>query len=128
MVMADNSKKKYSNIRVEYRVDVFSGDGNKVLGDDIYNLLKKIKSLGSLKAAAEETGYSYRKIWGDLKEIESLLGFPLILKMRGGEHGGSTVLTEEGNKLVDAYSKLHESISRSVNDYVIEFKKTLKNK
>ena len=126
--MEENLTNKYSNIRVEYKVCVYSDEGNQILDDDIWLLLKKIELLGSIKATAEDSGISYRKVWGDLKEIERVLGFPLITKTRGGEHGGNSSLTDEGRKFILAFDKLHTNIKGSVNDYIIEFKKTLKNK
>ena len=126
--MKDKSDRKYSNIRVEYKVSVYSEKGDEILTDTIYEILKKIESLGSLKAVAEELGISYRKVWGDLKDVENVLGFSLIHKTRGGERGGSTILTDDGEKFISAYDKLHSDIDISVNDYIIDFKKTLKSK
>lgn len=117
---------KYSNIRVEYQLSILNDDGMEIIGDYIWDLLRLLKKVGSIKAAADKVEKSYRKVWGDLKEIEDTLGFPLVIKSRGGESGGSTYLSEEGEKLLAAYSALNDEISVSVNDYIIAFKRTLK--
>ena len=119
---------KYSNIRVNYRVWFSDGEGSKILGDEEWQMLKIIARMGSLKAAADEMKISYRKAWGDLRDAEEKLGLVLIDKTRGGESGGSTSLTEEGVRLVNAYDRLHQNFQSAVDEYIIEFKKTLKGK
>ncbi len=121
-------KTNYSNIRVNYQVWVSAKDGTKILSDEEWCLLKYIDDFGSLKAAAAKMGFSYRKAWGNLRDSEHKLDLALINKFRGGETGGSTSLTEEGKLLVKAYNRLHENFQDAVNEYIIEFKKTLKGK
>lgn len=119
---------KYSNIRLNYNIWLTSEDDEHILGDDIYLLLKSINSKESLSAAAKENKISYRKAWGDLKTCEEKLGFTLIFKQRGGKDGGSTMLTEEGLKLLHAFDRLHVEFQKSVNEVIIDFKRTVKGK
>ena len=121
-------EKKYSNIRVNYRVWVSGDDEKEILGDGEWQLLRYISELGSMKAAADKLEISYRKAWGDMRDTEEKLGFALIAKSRGGGQGGSTSLTEEGKRLIEAYDQLHENFQDAVNRYIIDFKKTLKGK
>lgn len=59
-------------------------------------LLKKIQQLENIKTAADECGFSYRKAWNLLKQMESLFSFPLVDKCPGrGSH-----LTQFGKKLL----------------------------
>ncbi len=120
--------KRYSNIRVKYRVWVSDTDNTELIGDDEWQLLKYINEFGSLKAAANKMGFSYRKAWGDLRDAETKLDLVLIEKFRGGEQGGSTTLTKEGEHLIQAYDNLHSNFQDAVNQYIIDFKKTLKGK
>lgn len=120
--------RKYSNIRVNYRVWVSTNDNQEILGDEEWQLLTIIAEMGSLKAAAEEMKISYRKAWGDLRDAEQKLGFPLLEKTRGGDQGGSSTLTEEGTRLINAYHELHLNFQGAVEEYIIQFKKTLKGK
>ena len=73
--------------------------------------------MGSISKAAENLKISYRKAWGDLKKVEELLGIQVIDKIRGGQSGGSSSLTEQGINLIKAYDKFH-------NDFDYLFKKS----
>ena len=111
-----------------YKIWLTSITGNGIIDDTKYNLLLKIKETGSLKAASEIVGVSYRKAWGDLKEAEESLGYQIIEKQRGGKDGGKTVLTEKGIKLIEAYEVLNQKFDDSVSEALDEFKKKLEKK
>jgi len=121
-------RQKYSNVRVNYDIWISDEEGNSILRDHDWLMLNHISKLGSLKAAADQMKISYRKAWGDLKHAETMLGFTLIDKQRGGEQGGKSELTAEGEKFVNSYNQLMGNFQQSVNDYIIDFKKTLKSK
>ena len=71
---------------------------------------------GSLTAAAERLGISYRKAWDDLKKAEAGIGYQLIEKSRGGSGGGRTELTPEGVRLL----QLYEAFAARVERYAAE--------
>lgn len=104
--MAGTKGSKYYDIFLKYGVWLENADGESILGDGKFDLISCIDELGSLKAAADKTGISYRKAWGNVKEAEEKLGFLLVEKHRGGKSGGSSVLTPEGKKIIEAYKKL----------------------
>lgn len=104
--MAGPKGSKYFDIFLKYRIWLENTDGEGILGDGKLKLIKCIGELGSLKAAADKMGVSYRKAWGNVKEAEEKLGFALVERHRGGQHGGQSNLTEEGEKLIDAYDEL----------------------
>ncbi|VGO15483.1 Molybdenum-pterin-binding protein MopB [Pontiella desulfatans] len=85
-------------------------DGENVIGGGRCRLLEAIDELGSLSAAAEQLGMSYRKAWGDLKKAESNLGHTLIVKSRGGSRGGKTVLTPEGARLLKLFNRFKADV------------------
>ncbi|MFH2143931.1 MAG: ModE family transcriptional regulator [Bacteroidota bacterium] len=126
--MSEKRDIKYSNVRLKYKVWLTSESDEYILGDDIYRLLKVITEKESLSASAKENEISYRKAWGDLKLCEEKLGFNLLQKQRGGKDGGRTFLTEEGEKLLKAFDRLHSDFQKSVNDVIIDFKRTVKGK
>lgn len=64
-------------------------------------LLERIESCGSLKAAAMSLDMSYRAAWGKIKRTERILGFNLIEKTAGNRSGYR--LTEVGQLLMDRY-------------------------
>ena len=84
-----------------------------VFGDGKWRLLKSIDAQGSLRAASQSLHISYRKAWGDLKKAQQCLNVPLVEKQRGGRKGGRTVLTEQGKKWVNAYTKFRGDIEKA---------------
>jgi len=122
------SVSKYSNIRVNYNLSVTSENGDVLIAESDWQLLKAIKDKGSLKQASDVVGVSYRKAWGDLRRVEESLGFSIITKHRGGESGGNTLLTKDGENLFSSYEKLQANFQNAVNNYIIEFKKSIKEK
>lgn len=84
------------------------------MGDGKWLILQKIEETGSLMAATEALGITYRKTWGDLKKIEKKLGFNILEKTRGGKEGGQTILTDRGKKLIQAFGQFHQNIEKDI--------------
>jgi len=105
---------RMSEVRVRFRVWLSSADAEGIFGDGKWRLLQAVDETGSLKAAAEKLGISYRKAWGDLKKAEEHLKVALIEKHRGGQVRGETHLTEAGRKWMQAYSRFRGEIEEAV--------------
>lgn len=114
-------------IFLNYKLWLSSVTGEGIIEEDKYKLLKLIDTRGSLKAASDEFGISYRKAWGDLKKAESLLGYELIIRQRGGKSGGQSLLTDKAKKLLEAYDVLHTRMDDAVEQAYEEFKDKTKN-
>ena len=125
--MSEDKYKRYSNIRINFRIWMSSENGESIMDDERWNLLIAIRDKGSLRAAADASGVSYRKAWGDLREAESFLGFPVTEKKRGGREGGTSRLNDEGIKLVEAYRAFQNDFHTAANESIIRFKKKLKS-
>ncbi|MEN8224463.1 MAG: ModE family transcriptional regulator [Bacteroidota bacterium] len=110
---------------MNYKLWLSSMSGEGIISEEVYSLLTGIRERGSLKAAAENSGMSYRKAWGDLKQAETLLGYELTDKTRGGKEGGQSVLTPSAIKLLEAYTALHERLDDAVEDAFKELKKKM---
>ena len=108
--MEKSFEKKLSGIQMHYKIWLSDKDGQGILGDGKWKILKLIEEKGSIKAACDELGWTYRRTWGNLKKIELFFGFPLLEKHRGGSDGGTTKLTHEGKKLVRAFDRFHFSV------------------
>jgi molybdate transport system regulatory protein len=106
--------KQPEQIRLNYKIWLSDQAGNGILGDGKWKILKLIEEKRSLKAACDELGYTYRRTWGNLQKIEQMLGFPLLEKHRGGSEKGSTHLTREGKKLVDAFDAFHTATDANI--------------
>jgi len=111
-------------LRVRFKLWLSAKDIEGVFGDGKWRLLQAIGRTGSLSAASELLNISYRKAWGDLKKAQDNLNVTLVEKQRGGKMGGRTVLTDEGRKLVQAYTKfradVEKQIERSYGKYIQE--------
>lgn len=126
--MMNTPKHKFSNFRVGYKIWLNNEEGVGILGEGIIELLRQIEKTGSLVAASNIQEVSYRKAWGDIKNAEALLGVQLIDRKRGGECGGTSTLTLDAKRIIEAWDKLHSKFDQSIEDMIIEFKKFIKSK
>lgn len=115
------------NIRLNYKIWIETIDQKGIMGDGKWQILKAIEKHGSLMAATEALGITYRKTWGDLKEIEKSLGFPLLDKNRGGKEGGSSSLTPQGLELVKAFDEFHSKADTVIEKEFEAFLQKLKS-
>ncbi len=125
--MRSNSH-KFNKFRVNYKIWLDSSDGIGILGEGKIELLKQIAQTNSLSAAANILKISYRKAWGDIKNAEFMLGIKLIVRKRGGKCGGTSTLTDDARKIIEAWDKLHNNIDTNIESLIIEFKKFIKDK
>ena len=80
-------------------------DGRKVFGEGPCDILKRIKRTGSLRMAASEINMSYSQAWQLIDNLEKKIGFPLLIKKAGGEAGGGSSLTKEGEELMQRFEQ-----------------------
>jgi molybdate transport repressor ModE-like protein len=66
-------------------------------------LLHGVERLGSLRQAAAAMEMSYSKAWTHVRRAEQICGAKLTRPAAGGEGGGGSQLTEEGQWLLDTY-------------------------
>lgn len=119
-------KRKLPEIKANYKLWLSLKNGDGILGDGKWRLLTTIKETGSIVKASEKLGISYRKAWGDLRKAEELLAISIIDKQRGGADGGRTLLTDDGVKLINAYTKFHNNFNRSADRIFSKFISELK--
>ena len=104
------------SISLHYKMWMEDSAGKGILGDGKWQMLKLIEQKGSMKAACDELGYTYRRTWGNLKKIEDFFGFSLLEKHRGGAEGGNTQLTPEGKRLVAAFDHFHTRVDNTIQE------------
>ncbi|WP_290868446.1 TOBE domain-containing protein [Aquabacterium sp.] len=73
------------------------------LGDTRIRLLEAIARHGSISQAAKHVPLSYKAAWDAVDAMNNLSEAPLVARTTGGKHGGGTVLTEQGQKVVALY-------------------------
>lgn len=86
-----------------------------------FELLNVIHEINSIKEAAEKLGISYRNAWGIIQRMEDILGFSLVIRQRGGSHGGRTTLTDDGLKLIQAHKELRVAFDKAIHDMTKKF-------
>lgn len=78
----------------------FEIDGQFVVGEHGFELLRQVDVTGSLAAAARACSWSYRHAWGYIKNAEAVLGDSLITVQPGRGRGRGAVLSALGRELL----------------------------
>jgi molybdate transport repressor ModE-like protein len=92
-------------------------DEGYVFGPGVYRLLGRVRDEGTIKAAAESLGMSYRFAWGLVRKAEKKIGQPLMITHKGGrDGGGGTEITEVGLDFLEDYSKMKRLIEELSSD------------
>ncbi|MDO8898462.1 MAG: LysR family transcriptional regulator [Bacteroidales bacterium] len=115
-----------TNVFLNYKIWLSGLTGNGLIEDETFGLMEKIVEKGTLKAAADEAGMSYRKAWGKIRSAEEILGYALLDKHRGGKDGGNSSLTPAAFKLLEAYRALQQQFDDSVEHAFNTFKESIK--
>jgi len=100
-------------LKARFKIWFSTRDVEGVFGDGKWRLLRAIETEGSLRAASEKLGISYRKAWGDLRKAEDTMNIALVERRRGGQSGGRTNLTNQGEFWLKAYSQFRSDIERA---------------
>jgi molybdate transport system regulatory protein len=115
--------KIFKQINFKHKVWLVTSEQKDLFGKGRWLLFKTIDEKGSLMAAIEELGISYRKAWNDIKHTENNLGLCLLDKSRGGSNHGSMTLTQDGQKLIRAYEHFNRKVERMIGAAYNEFYK-----
>lgn len=119
--MAGPKGSPYYDIFLRQHLELVRKDDNVVIDEEGFRLLVEIRKNQSIVLSARIMGISYRKAWGLLRKIESLLGFRIVGKHRGGKDGGKTNLTNEGIELTEAYEELRKRVDSAAHDHIRDF-------
>jgi len=84
----------------------------RFLGKGRVELLGLIDELGSITKAAKAMGMSYKAAWESVERMTGLSDVPLVVRVRGGVHGGETRLTDYGREMVQMFRVFHEEHNR----------------
>lgn len=89
----------------------FYQNGERVFGPGVAELLKRVQEHHSLRAAAFSMEMAYSKAWQIIRTAEDGFGCKLLSSTIGGRHGGSAVLTPEGERILNAYERFAADIN-----------------
>ena len=89
------------------------------LENPLFMLLAAIHRTGSISKAAQETGFSYRHVWGSLKKWEAVMGAELIVWKKGER----ARLTAFGEKLLFAEQRAKARVLPQLDNLVSEMER-----
>lgn len=115
------SNNQESAAPVTAKVKLTLHTGERFFGPGICELLEKIRETGSIQAAAAAMEMSYTKAWRILNRAEREMGIPLIERQSGGKKGGSSTLTEAGDRAIRDYRAMEARLSEAANDLLKEY-------
>ena len=95
-----------------------------VFGLGISDILKAVQHTGSIKAAAQEVGKSYRHVWDKIKQAEQALGVPLVRTQVGGKDARRSELSELAQDLVRDFDAFRQRLFELVQ---VEFSQRLRD-
>ena len=87
-----------------------------IIGEGRASLIESIRDTGSISSAAKKLGMSYRYAWGEIREMETLLGEKLVEKSRGGTKHGKTSLTQRGKEILTEFTIFEKSFDDVTKD------------
>ncbi|MBD3235807.1 MAG: LysR family transcriptional regulator [Candidatus Eisenbacteria bacterium] len=90
-----------------------NAEGEVLFGEGRQQILDAIDREGSLSAAAQALGMSYRGLWARLRNSEKRLGFPLIESHAGRGPDSGTSLTPAGRELMRRFAALEGRIAEA---------------
>lgn len=85
------------------------------LGDTRIRLLEAIERYGSISRAAKAVPLSYKAAWDAVDAMNNAAEEPLVQRSTGGRHGGGTVLTEYGRRLVAMYRAVEQEYQAALD-------------
>lgn len=107
----DGRKQKFA-FKPGYKVWLEKDGG--VQGDGFFQLLEYIEQKGTIAAAAEAMGMSYRAAWGKVKAAEKQWGVSLVTTRVGGDTGGGAMLTPAAIDLLHRFDRFRQDVDREI--------------
>ena len=78
-------------------------------------LVEAIAELGSIAAAAQRLGLSYKGAWDGVQALNTLFEAPLVVARPGGRSGGSAAVTPRGHAVVRAFREVEREIAAALS-------------
>jgi len=103
--------KQEKGVPVTARVKLTLCTDDRFFGPGVCELLERIRETGSIQAAAARMKMSYTKAWRIMKRAEEEMGLNLIIRVAGGKKGGSSTLTEAGEKAVEDFREMEAKLA-----------------
>ena len=101
-----------NNFRPVLTIRIFGED--KCFGPGVAVLLRRVRELHSLRAAAMSMGMAYSKAWRIIKRSEELTGCKLLLSRTGGAHGGGACLTQDAEQILSDFTAFRKEVDTEI--------------
>ena len=88
-------------------------DGEFLVGPRYIKLLEGIGRTGTIREGCIATRMSYRTCLSRLRQMERVLGAPIVITRRGGSDGGHAELTDLARRLIAVYRQWREEVEAS---------------
>jgi len=77
-------------------------------------LLEAVGEAGSITAAAQRLGLSYKGAWDAIQALNNLFDAPLIAASAGGKAGGAATITPRGHAVIKAFREVEREIGAAL--------------
>lgn len=88
--------------------------GRNLLDRKLMVLLYLIRDTQSVRDACSRMQISYSTAWNVLNTAENELGYPLLLRNKGGPSGTGSLLTQKGQELLSAYERFESAAKENM--------------
>lgn len=88
------------------------GTEGTFLGYGRIELLERIREFGSITKAAKALEMSYRRAWVLIDSMNRQVPKPYVVTSAGGKGGGGTLVTEEGERAIAVFWKIHDDFQK----------------
>lgn len=83
-----------------------------LMGPRYLRFLDGVARTGTIRGGGKLVGWSYRTCLNRIREMERVLGTPVLETTRGGRAGGSARLTPEARRLVAVFTRWQREMDR----------------
>src|SRR3989441_12482561 len=87
-------------------------DGVFLMGPRYLRFLAAVDQTGTIRAAGQVVGWSYRTCLNRIRQMERVLGARVLATTRGGRAGGSARLTQAARGPVRGLARLQREVDR----------------
>lgn len=105
--MSERDQTPGARLRVILEPGVSMGPGKA-------DLLDGIARTGSIAAAGQALGMSYKRAWGLVRRMNQAFGAPLVATTRGGQGRGGAALTALGTEVLARFRRLEHEAARAM--------------
>ena len=109
------------------KVKLYIQNGSeKFMGIGVLWVLQKTHELGSLRAAANDLGISYSKVYRMIVNLEKNLGAKVIDRKKGGADRSGATLTEFGIRFAEMYDGFQRECKAMLDPEFAKFTETMR--